>query len=154
MSTYLLALVIADFHYMKENIDERNYTAWVRPNALNEISYAFSLMEPFVKTYEQHLKTSYTLNKLDIIALPDLAYGAMENWGLLTFREDKLLFHPNESNILAMQTVTNVLSHEIAHQWFGNLVSPLWWNYVWLNEGFATYFEYFGTSYVSKFEEK
>ncbi|XP_015184597.1 PREDICTED: uncharacterized protein LOC107070683 [Polistes dominula] len=147
MSTYLLALVVSDFNYEYHESD-KNYTIWFRPNSFNETSYSLSLMEPLVKTYEKLLKHNYTLNKLDMIAIPDLSFGAMENWGLLTFREHYLLLQSNETNIRDIQTGTNIISHEIAHQWFGNLVTPSWWKYAWLNEGFATYFEYFGTSYI------
>ncbi|XP_014606106.1 PREDICTED: uncharacterized protein LOC106787883 [Polistes canadensis] len=147
MSTYLLALVVSDFNYVHHQ-SEKNYSIWFRPNSFNETSYSLSLMEPLVKTYEELLNNNYTLNKLDMIALPDLSFGAMENWGLLTFREQYLLLHSKETNIRDIQTGTNIISHEIAHQWFGNLVTPLWWKYAWLNEGFATYFEYFGTSHI------
>ncbi|XP_043498883.1 putative aminopeptidase-2 [Polistes fuscatus] len=147
MSTYLLALVVSDFNHVHHE-GEKNYKIWFRPNSFNETSYSLSLMEPLVKTYEELLQHNYTLDKLDMIALPDLSFGAMENWGLLTFREQYLLLQSEETNIRDIQTGTNIISHEIAHQWFGNLVTPLWWKYAWLNEGFATYFEYFGTSHI------
>ncbi|KAK2581484.1 hypothetical protein KPH14_005150 [Odynerus spinipes] len=148
MSTYLLALVVSDFEHQKNIVAGRNYSVWARPGTSNETSYSLSLMEPLVDTYEQLLKHEYVLTKLDMVALPDFVSGAMENWGLLTFKESNLLWHPTESNTRSKQSVTNVISHEIAHQWFGDLVSPRWWKYLWLNEGFARYFQYFATSHI------
>lgn len=146
MSTYLVALVVSDF----ASLAHGTYSVWARPNAIYQANYAVSVMEPLVKFYERELKSPYQLSKLEMVALPDFASGAMENWGLLTFKERNLLFHANVSDIVAKQSITNVISHEITHQWFGDLVSPLWWKYLWLNEGFARYFQYFGTANVRK----
>ncbi|XP_076648371.1 putative aminopeptidase-2 isoform X2 [Halictus rubicundus] len=147
MSTYLVVLIVSDFEGVTSY---ERYTVWARPNAINQTHYALSVMQPIVQYYEKSLNIPYQLDKLDMTALPDFVSGAMENWGVLTYKERNLLYLDGESTLPTKQSITNVISHEIAHQWFGNMVSPAWWNYTWLNEGFARYFQYFGTESVMK----
>lgn len=147
MSTYLVVLVVSDFEGVT---NYERYTVWARSNAINQTHYALSVMQPIVQFYENSLNIPYQLDKLDMTALPDFVSGAMENWGLLTYKERNLLYLEGESTLPTKQSITNVISHEIAHQWFGNMVSPDWWKYTWLNEGFARYFQYFGTEAVMK----
>ncbi|KZC13131.1 Aminopeptidase N, partial [Dufourea novaeangliae] len=145
MSTYLVVLVVSDFFGIT---DSGIYGVWARPNARSQMEYGLSIMKPLVQFYENTLNDPYQLKKLDMVALPDFVAGAMENWGLLTYKERNLLYSPEESTTATQQSITTVVSHEIAHQWFGNMVSPAWWKYVWLNEGFARYFETFATASV------
>ncbi|KAL7288625.1 hypothetical protein TKK_0017359 [Trichogramma kaykai] len=143
MSTYLVAIVVSDFQ--KKSADEQSsptLSAYANPNVYKQLEYALQVMRPIVKSFEKKLNFTYTLPKLDMFALPDFSSGAMENWGLMTFRETNLLYDGEKmSSITAKQSIHNVIVHEITHQWFGNLVSPLWWDYVWLSEGFARYFQ-------------
>ena len=145
MSTYLVALIISDF----KSVDDGIYATWARPNAINQVKYALSVMRPLVKYFEKAVEHRYQLSKLDMVALPDFSSGAMENWGLLTYKESNMLYDENHTSLASKQAIANVISHEISHQWFGNQVSPRWWKYLWLNEGFARYFQYHGTAHVS-----
>lgn len=88
---------------------------------------------------------------MDQIAIPDFKAGAMENWGLVTYREEALLYNESVHSFKRKVNVFRTISHEFGHQWFGNLVSPKWWSYLWLNEGFATLLEFIGTDLVSDF---
>ncbi|MFZ0724851.1 MAG: M1 family aminopeptidase, partial [Desulfobacterales bacterium] len=87
-----------------------------------------------------YYRIPYPLPKMDLIAIPDFAFGAMENWGAITFRENLLLHYPDMTSRAAEERICEVIAHEIAHQWFGNLVTPSDWRYLWLNESFATFF--------------
>ncbi|KYN33599.1 Aminopeptidase N [Trachymyrmex septentrionalis] len=142
MSTYLVAVLVSDFESKSNETNGIKLSVYARPNAINQTDYALSVMSQLINFYETTYQQKYPLTKLYMAALPDFGAGAMENWGLLTYRETSMLYDENHSPITNKQDIRNVIAHELAHQWFGNLVSPLWWKYVWLNEGFARYFEY------------
>uniref|UniRef100_A0A4W5QSU9 Aminopeptidase n=1 Tax=Hucho hucho TaxID=62062 RepID=A0A4W5QSU9_9TELE len=130
MSTYLLAFTVSDFDFIgskHERVDIK-------------VSYGYVQLM-------QYKITSF-ISTLDQIALPDFSAGAMENWGLVTYRETALLYEEGVSSTSNKEWIATVIAHELAHQWFGNLVTMTWWNDLWLNEGFATYISYMGVDHI------
>ncbi|XP_015604742.1 aminopeptidase N [Cephus cinctus] len=143
MSTYLVAFVVSDYGYVSNA--EGTFRVWTRKNAINTTAYALTLGESELEYLQNYTMIPFALPKMDQISIPDFSAGAMENWGLVTYRETALLYQEGVTSLSSKQSIATVISHEFAHQWFGNLVSPAWWKYLWLNEGFATYFQYYTT---------
>ncbi|XP_034535383.1 aminopeptidase Ey-like [Notolabrus celidotus] len=151
MSTYLLAFVVCDFTYIKNSTGaDVLIRIWARKKAIEEGQgdYALEKTGPILAFFENYYNISYPLSKSDQIALPDFSAGAMENWGLITYRETALLYNQGVSSNGDKEWVATVISHELAHMWFGNLVTTKWWNDLWLNEGFASYVSYLGADYA------
>ena len=139
MSTYLLFFGVAEFELAQDGEDPRVRLAHL-PGMGHTTGLGLSFGRKALRYCEEYYAIPYPLPKLDLIAVPDFAFGAMENWGAITFRENLLLHFPELTSKAGVQRICEVIAHEIAHQWFGNLVTPSDWKYLWLNESFATYF--------------
>lgn len=141
MSTYLLFLGVGHFDLLVDETDRR-VRALATPGQIPEAAFGLEFGRKSLVFCEEYFKIPYPLSKMDLIAVPDFAFGAMENWGAITFRENLLLYHPNTTSKAGMARICEVVAHEIVHQWFGNLASPSDWKYLWLNESFATFTSY------------
>lgn len=141
MSTYLLYLGIGDFEEIYDEERSPKIIVATIPGKSKRGTYALSLARMLLDFYEKYFDISYPLPKLHLIAVPELAVRAMENWGAITFREDSLLISES-SPILQRFSVSSVMAHEFAHNWFGNLVTMKEWSDLWLKESFATFMSY------------
>ena len=142
MSSYLLAVFAARLEARTRKVGKTVLTVWAAPDQIAQADFALDAGENALKYLNSYFGVPYMLPKLDMVAAPDFASGAMENWGAILYRDTSLLIDPKLSSDAAKRRVAEVVSHEIVHQWFGNLVTMGWWNDLWLNEAFATWLAY------------
>ncbi|VDL60685.1 unnamed protein product [Hymenolepis diminuta] len=161
MSTYLVAMVVGDFEYISAHVPTEKGTNQINGEKEGQIEvrvytplgkrdfgqHALTVATKTLPFYAELFGAAYPLPKLDLIAVPDFGCNAMENWGLVTYRETALLIDPANSSLLSKKMVALTVAHELAHMWFGNLVTMSWWTDLWLNEGFSTWTEYLAVDY-------
>ncbi len=140
MSTYLLAFVIGDLVAIHEQANERTKVGiYTTRGKEDQGRFALDTSVKLLSFFNEYFGIPYPLEKLDHIAIPDFAAGAMENWGAITYRETALLVDSENSSAGTRQRVAEVVAHEMAHMWFGDLVTMEWWDDLWLNESFASW---------------
>ncbi|XP_076049754.1 glutamyl aminopeptidase-like [Oratosquilla oratoria] len=148
MVTYLVCFIVCDFesvHALTQG--NKDFRVYATSDQIDRTQYALELGVNVLNFFENYFEIEYPLPKQDMIAIPDFVSGAMEHWGLITYRETNLLYDDRSSSSYNKQRVAAVVAHELAHMWFGNLVTLRWWDDLWLNEGFASYIEYKGIAH-------
>ncbi|XP_037049932.1 aminopeptidase N-like [Bradysia coprophila] len=148
--TYILAYTISDFVYASNGnsgTDSIPIRTYARSNAIHGASYSVEVGEKLLMAYDDYLGVKFALPKMDQVAVADFPFSAMENWGMVVYKEPVLLLFPNSTHATKTR-ITTIIAHEFAHQWFGNLVTPKWWTWTWLSEGFSTLFEHLATNWV------
>ncbi len=124
------------------------HRVFARPNAINQSSLILDAGVKILDAIGNYLGVDYSLPKMDQVAVPDFSAGAMENWGLVTYREARFFYDDAVTDYTLKTAIVTTIAHELGHQWFGNLIGPRWWSVLWLNEGFANLFGFIGTDEV------
>ncbi|XP_070558854.1 aminopeptidase N-like [Ptychodera flava] len=148
MSTYLNCYVIGEYICKEDSYRGYQFRTWSRPSVINATEYSLQVGMIQLGNFEDTFGITYDLPKMDFVALTEFAPGAMENWGLVLYRESRMLY-PNGyfQTPATKKGVAMIVAHELLHQWFGNYVTCLWWDHIWLNEGFASYFQHNGADF-------
>ncbi|XP_053674117.1 glutamyl aminopeptidase-like [Anopheles nili] len=147
MQSYLVAWLVSDFVSERDVLTQPQLTisSWASPTSAKQLSYSVDNSKRLIRVMEEYFGVRYSMQKIDSVAIKssDFTAGAMENWGLIMYRESAFLFDSETQNQRQQLRVANIIAHELTHQFFGNMLAPKWWSYLWLNEGFATFFSYY-----------
>src|SRR5262245_59873796 len=139
MSTYLVAMAVGDFQCLDGAADSVPIRICATPDKKSLGRIALDSARQILQFYDHYFGIKYPFGKLDVVAVPDFAAGAMENTGAIFYREADLLADSTSASVYTRKTIASILAHEMAHQWFGDLVTMAWRDDIWLNEGFATW---------------
>lgn len=154
MPTYTVAFAVVEYASLAIAISPnetqpRLYRVWSKPLLAHQLSYSLQLIPKILDFFGNKTSLQYPISKIEMIAFSDFLSMGMENWGLLVYSEMFMLYDEKVTPLRIKRYIRNLVTHELSHQWFGNLVTPEYWDYLWLSESFAAYFEYHAHEDVS-----